>query len=148
MAQRKLSQGFPICLALAEPPQSSRIESVLAQDGYDVLAFSSASELWKNFGWRQPRYIITDRRFPDGYSALDLCRDVRARYMLPYVYIHVLGRANSITEIEQVLEAGANDYSVKPITPSQLRARLRVGLRWLNYIDSLTTPATDVRAST
>lgn len=133
---------FAICLAIANPLRSSKLETILGEDGYEVVPFRSAKELWNNFEWRRPRYIITDRLFPDGFSGLDLCREVRSRYMLPYVYIHILSVRTSIPEIEEALDAGANDYSIQPVSPFQVRARVRVGLRWLNYIDSITSAST------
>ena len=141
MTDVRKRSNIPICIAIAEPLEGSRIELVLAKDGYDVVTFRSAKQLWDNFKVRRPRYIITDRRFREEFTALELCRSVREQFMLPYVYIHVLGRLGTLDAIEEVLSAGANDYTVKPLLPSQLRARVRVGLRWLAYIDSITGPA-------
>ena len=146
MAEPRRRSDVPIYIVIAEPVEASRIEIVLAKDGYDVVPFRSAKQLWDNFKRCRPRYIITDRRFRDEFTALDLCRNVREQYMLPYVYIHVLGRAGNMEVIEEVLSVGANDYSVKPLSPSQLRARVRVGLRWLGYIDSITAPAVGAKS--
>ena len=44
---------------------------------------------------------------------------------------------NQMEEIEQGLEAGVDDYLLKPFNPIQLRARALVALRWLSYLDSL-----------
>jgi len=141
------STKFSICLAIAKPLQASRLETELVTEGFDVQAFHSAKEIWDNFGWRHPRYIITDLDFHDDFPATKLCQAVRAQYMLPYVYIHVLGNASRVADIEAALDSGANDYSVKPLTGFQLRARVRVGLRWLNYIDSITMTSTTLRKS-
>ena len=130
---------IPIYTVIGRPVEASRIELILANDRYDVVPFRSAKQLWDNFETRRPRYIITDRQFDEEFTGLELCRKIRERYMLPYVYIHVLGRAANIETIEEALSAGANDYSVKPLSPAQLRARVRVGLRWLSYIDSITS---------
>ena len=133
--------AYPICLAIAETLRASRLETVLTGAGYEVLTFKSAREIWDNFEWRRPRYIILDGKFPkDDFSALDLCRAVRQQYILPYVYIHVLGSPRSGEQVDEVLDAGASDFSVKPVTPAQLQARVRVGVRWLEYIDSITAP--------
>jgi sigma-B regulation protein RsbU (phosphoserine phosphatase) len=141
MATPQPASDVPICLVIGDPLRCSRLESVLTEVGYIVLPFQSAQELWQNFEWRHPRYIIADRRFADGFSGLDLCRAVRQKFLLPYVYIHILGSAQSTHEMDEALDAGASDYSVKPISPPQLRARVRVGLRWLEYIDSITMPS-------
>jgi len=135
---------FPICLAIARPLQSSRLETELVTEGFEVLPFHSAKEIWDNFQYRHPRYIITDLNFSDMFPATQLCQSIRAQYMLPYVYIHVLGNSTKVADIEAVLDSGANDYSVKPLAGFQLRARIRVGLRWLQYIDSITMTSTTV----
>lgn len=80
--------GITICLAVSDPVRSTKLEKILGEDGYDVVSFRTAKEIWDNFEWRRPRYIITDLKFPDGFSGLNLCREVRSRYMLPYAYIH------------------------------------------------------------
>jgi len=140
MAGKKTFPNFPICLAMGDTVLSSRMELVLADDGYDVRPFTSAKKLWENFPARRPRFIITEEIFKDGFSALDLCRAVRQHYLLPYVYIHVISRRNQIAEIQEALDAGANDYSCKPVGALQVRARVLVGLRWLAYLDSLYSP--------
>jgi len=142
MSNPPKANEIPLCIAIADPVRDSRIETTLTKAGYEVVAFKSAREIWENFEWRRPRYIITDRKFREEFTGLDLCRGVRERFLLPYVYIHVLGALQEAKDIDEVLDAGANDYSVKPVNPAQLRARVRVGLRWLRYIDSITQPAT------
>ncbi|MEW6302473.1 MAG: response regulator [Verrucomicrobiota bacterium] len=128
---------FTLHLALRRPLDASQLEQVLMKDGYSVVIHRSARRLWNEFAQARPRYVITDRRFGDDFDALQLCRLIRKEYLLPYVYIHVLSSLSSLKEIEEALDHGANDYSIKPINPFQLRARVRVGLRWLHYLDSL-----------
>ena len=119
---------------------ASRLELTLTEAGYEVLAFTSAQQLWESFPARRPRFIITERMFSDGFSALNLCRLVRRDYLLPYVYVYVISRRHEANEIGEALDAGANDYSIKPVSSFQIRTRVLIGLRWLEYIDSITTP--------
>src|SRR2546426_1422393 len=100
---------FPIFLVIGDPLRCSRTESVLTEVGYTVLPFRSAQEILAHFEWRHPRYIIADRRFPEGISGLDLCRTVREKFLLPYVYIHILGSVQSTGEMDEALDAGASD---------------------------------------
>jgi hypothetical protein len=44
---------------------------------------------------------------------------------------------NNLKQIKEALAVGADDYLVRPHNPFQLRSRALVGMRWLNYIDSL-----------
>jgi DNA-binding response OmpR family regulator len=128
---------FPICLAMGDPVLASRLELILTDEGYGLRTFTSAKQLWENFATWRPRFIITEGIFKDGFSALDLCRAIRQDYLLPYVYIYIISRRNQMAEIVEALDAGANDYSSKPVGTLQVRARVLVGLRWLAYIDSL-----------
>jgi DNA-binding response OmpR family regulator len=142
MMEQTAQAGFPICLAVGDRALSSRLELTLSEAGYQVLAFTSAKQLWESFPSRRPRFVITERLFSDGFTALNLCRLVRRDYPLPYVYIYIISRRHEMGEIKEALEAGANDYSIKPVNPLQVCARVLVGLRWLAYIDSITaTPS-------
>ena len=119
---------------------SSRLEMILTGEGYEVRPFMSAKQLWDSISTFRPRFIITEGTFKDGFSALDLCRGIRQHYLLPYIYIHVISRRSQIEEISEALDAGANDYSCKPVGALQIRSRVLVGLRWLEYLDSLYSP--------
>lgn len=44
---------------------------------------------------------------------------------------------NNLKQIKEALAVGTDDYLVRPHNPFQLRSRVLVGMRWLNYIDSL-----------
>lgn len=140
MTKRTARPAFPICLAAGDRLLSSRLELTLSEAGHEVLSFTSAKQLWESFPVRRPRFIITERMFNDGFSALNLCRLVRRDYLLPYVYIYIISRRHEIAEIEEGLNAGADDYSIKPVSSPQVRTRVLVGLRWLAYIDSTATP--------
>jgi DNA-binding response OmpR family regulator len=113
------------------------MEDNLVMDGFDVRTFSSAAMLWDAFQKRPARMIITERRFGGGLGGLDLTRNIRKHYLLPYIYIVVLSTMSRLQEIKEGLAAGVDDYLVKPPNPLQVRSRVLVGLRWLQYIDSL-----------
>jgi DNA-binding response OmpR family regulator len=49
----------------------------------------------------------------------------------------VLSALSHVKEIKEGLVAGVDDYLVKPHNRFQLRTRILVGMRWLNYLDSL-----------
>jgi DNA-binding response OmpR family regulator len=131
------ADNLHVYLVVGKRETRSHLEDQLVLDGFNVSTFASASEAWEAFPQRPARLIITDRRFEDDFSGLDLARNVRQHHMLPYVYIVVLSIMNRLQEIKEGLAAGADDYLLKPHNPFQLRSRILVGMRWLNYIDSL-----------
>lgn len=130
-------ENLRVYLAIKKPDERSRVEDTMVLDGIEVRAFASASDLWQAFPTKPARLIITDRRFLDSFNGLDLTRQIRAQHLTPYVYIVVLSTLSHLKEIKEGLTAGVDDYLVKPHNRFQLRTRVLVGIRWLNYIDSL-----------
>jgi len=117
--------------------ERSHMEDTLVLDGFNVRTFATATELWAAFQPAPARIVITERRFADGFSGLNLVQTIRKHHLTPYVYAVVLSTMNSLKQIRESLAVGADDYLVRPYNPFQLRSRALVGMRWLNYIDSL-----------
>ena len=114
------------------------MEETLVLDGFNISAFASASALWDVFQARPTRMVITERSFPSSeLTGVGLCRNIRGRFTLPYIYVVVFSTMGRMQEIKDGLAAGVDDYLTKPLTPLQARARVLVGRRWLAYIDSL-----------
>jgi len=130
-------QDVRIYLAIKNQHDRSHVEDVLVLDGFDVSTFGSAGELWEVFQQRPARIVISERRFNTEPNGLELARNIRKHYLLPYCYVVMLSAMNRLKEIQDGLAAGVDDYIIKPHNPFQLRSRILVGLRWLAYIDSL-----------
>lgn len=126
-----------IYAAIREPTDRSKIENLLVMDGFQVSVFASVSDLWEIYRIKPARIVIADRRFPDLVSGLELTRRIREHHSLPYTYIILQSVMNQMQDIKDGIEAGADDYLIKPHHPFELRARLLVALRWVDYIDSL-----------
>ncbi len=62
-------------------------------------------------------------------SGPDVCRKVRETRREPYTYILLLTSKNTKDETIEGLEAGADDYIVKPFDQQELQVRLRAGKR-------------------
>jgi len=126
-----------IYAAIREPCDRAKIENLLVMDGFQVSVFASASDLWEIFRIKPARIVIADRRFHDMMSGLDLTRRIREHHALPYTYILMQSVMNQLHDIQDGIEVGADDYLIKPHHPFELRARLLVALRWVDYIDML-----------
>jgi len=85
--------------------------------------------------------VILDWMMPlmDG---LEVCRAIKNRAAEAYVYIILLTARGHQEEINEGLEAGADDYITKPFDLQELRARLRVGKRILELHEQLVSQAT------
>ncbi len=75
----------------------------------------------------------------------DVCREVRRHRSLSYVYMILVTSKESKQEIIEGLEAGADDYLIKPCDPEELKARLRTGQRILQLEDKLVEAREDMR---
>lgn len=82
---------------------------------------------------RKPDLVILDLGLPDG-DGIDFIREVRQWSQMP---ILVLSARTEETDKIAALDAGADDYLIKPFGIGELQARLRVALRR----HSATTPA-------
>ena len=133
----ELQKQIHIYIAAKRQEDRSHLVDSMILDGFNVTAFPSAGELWERFELRPARIVVTERRFEFGLSGLELVGRIRKLQPWPYVYVVVMSALNRMEEIEQGLEAGVDDYLIKPFNPVQLRARALVALRWLSYLDSL-----------
>lgn len=74
---------------------------------------------------RKPDLVILDLGLPDG-DGIDFIREVRQWSQMP---ILVLSARTEETDKIAALDAGADDYLIKPFGIGELQARLRVALR-------------------
>ena len=95
-------------------------QPVVTQDGiaaWDVLRKPGAPSL-AALDWNMP-----------GITGLEICRRVREQSTSNPPYIILLTARGAKADIVDGLEAGANDYVLKPYDSNELRARIRVGQR-------------------
>ncbi len=107
------------------------LETSLKTWGYEVVTASGGEQAWEILKQDDaPALAILDWTMP-GMDGLELCKKVRAlqKSKKPYL-IFVTAKART-QDIVTGLEAGANDYIVKPFQREELHARVRVGERLL-----------------
>jgi two-component system, cell cycle response regulator len=84
-----------------------------------------------------PKLILLDWVLPD-IEGIELCQQIRqAGPSRPYIYVILLTSKEGRQNMLDAMEAGADDYLVKPFDESELKARLMVGKRILNLQDEL-----------
>ena len=121
------------------------LEKTLERAGYEVTAVSdgrrAAEELCRPEG---PRLALLDWVMPqlDGPA---VCRVVRRKRSQSHVHLILLTSKSSKEDIVEGLEAGADDYLIKPFDPGELKARLHTGQRILELEDNLLEAREDMR---
>ena len=105
------------------------LQEILTAAGYTTMIAKNGVEAWDMLQKHElPLIVILDWMMPE-MNGLDLCREIRSDPRLSGLYIIMLSVLNSKAEIAEGLEAGANDYVVKPFSHLELKARVAVGVR-------------------
>ncbi len=97
----------------------------LEREGFDVYEADGVQRGLIEAGTRHPDLVILDLGLPDG-DGVDLIRDLRAWSDVPVL---VLSARTSEEGKIGALDAGADDYLVKPFSAGELSARVRAHLR-------------------
>ena len=98
---------------------------VLTGDGYQVDLVNRGDEVMSAFAMQNPDLVLLDVMLP-GLDGVEVCRLIRTVSMVPIVMLTAKGDTQDVVA---GLEAGADDYMVKPFNSSELLARLKVRLR-------------------
>lgn len=120
-------------ILIAEDDLTSRylLATVLRQAGHDVVETEDGEAALAVLSQENtPRLAILDWMMP-GLDGLDVVRRVRAFESELQTYLIMLTSKGSTESIVSALDAGANDYVVKPFNTAELHARIAVGSRLL-----------------
>jgi signal transduction histidine kinase len=110
------------------PVQGAAIKRVIASE-YDVQVFEDGATMLEALASRSaPEVLILDWHMP-GLSGLEVCTFLRQTMDAGELPILVLTAAGTSENLIEALEAGANDFVVKPFSEKELRARLTALLR-------------------
>lgn len=108
-----------------DPEIRALVQSSLTVEGFTVQTAVSLSEASALIRHDLPDILVLDLGLPDG-DGLSLVQDVRKTHALP---ILIVSARHQETQKIRALDAGADDYLVKPFSVGELLARIRVALR-------------------
>ncbi|MBI4349285.1 MAG: response regulator transcription factor [Elusimicrobia bacterium] len=121
-----------ILLIEDDPRERQVLGKVLTGEGFR-LHLAETVEMGKHlFSQERPDIIIVDVGLPDG-TGLDLCRHVRAHPELGATPIIMLTGKGAHEDKVSGFEAGADQYLVKPVLPSEVHLWVQALLRRLAY---------------
>lgn len=121
-------RNFSILVVDDEPINRQVIRNHLAVNNYEVVQAGSGPEalaLLEN--GLQPDAILLDVMMPQ-MTGFEVCRKLRETYPAHALPIMMLTAKNQVGDLVTGLSAGANDYLTKPISKSELLARLKTHL--------------------
>jgi two-component system, OmpR family, KDP operon response regulator KdpE len=113
-------------LVVDDEPQIRRVmRTTLASNGYAVVEARSGEEALETLRKQHPDLVLLDVNMP-GRGGLETCRDIRDRSDAAIIMLTV---RNTERDKVMALDAGADDYVVKPFGMEELLARIRAALR-------------------
>ena len=104
---------------------SEMLSIVLNDAGMDVDLVDRGDEVLESFRSNPPDLVLLDLMLP-GKDGVTVCQELRNETLVPIV---MLTAKSDTTDIVKGLEAGADDYMVKPFKDQELLARIKSQLR-------------------
>jgi phosphoserine phosphatase RsbU/P len=108
----------------------------LARHGHGVVHACDGIEAWEVLQREPIRIVVSDWMMPR-MDGLELCRRVRGRPDVNYMYFIMLTARLGDENYREAMAAGVDDFLTKPLDPEELEIRLRVAERILGYATQL-----------
>ncbi|SDD65395.1 PP2C family protein-serine/threonine phosphatase [Ruegeria marina] len=114
------------------------LSSSLKKWGFEVIEADSGEQAMEICARDMPDLIVSDWVMP-GMTGLDFCRTFRQLNSDKYCYFILLTSKSEKNEVAQGLDAGADDFLIKPVDSDELRARISAGARILGMQRELSS---------
>ena len=121
-------------LVVDDEPQIRRVlRSTLTSSGYVITDAKTGEEALESLRKERPDLVLLDMNMP-GMGGIETCREIRRASDAPIIMLTV---RNAERDKVAALDAGADDYVVKPFGIEELLARIRAALRRYGPGDTL-----------
>jgi diguanylate cyclase (GGDEF)-like protein len=140
VAERMAAKPVDICLIEDDAQERALLFERLLQAHFTVVQADDAEQGIKLLRQYEPSVVICDLCLP-GMSGVELCRRVRGERGLDGTYVIILTACKDRETKHESLNAGADDFLVKPCDFEELTARLRNGMRISQLQQSLRRAA-------
>lgn len=108
-----------------DPALAEMLTIVLRNEGFEVDSCGNGNDALAAYRDRKPDVVLLDVMLP-GRDGIQVCRQIRNESDTPVVML--TARTDTI-DVVRGLEAGADDYVVKPFKPRELIARVKAQMR-------------------
>ena len=126
-----------ILIAEDDPAFRQLLQKMLKEWGYQVTVAQDGIEACQVLlSENAPKLAILDWKMP-GMEGTQICRKVRKEVLEPYVYLILLTSQQRDEDLVIGMEAGADDYIIKPFKLNELRVRLRSARRLIEVQEEL-----------
>ena len=111
-----------------DPDIRDILKLTLSEENYEVMEASDGEEALKIIGSKSLDLVLLDYRIPK-IDGREVCRRVKKDLLLRHLPIIMVTGKGDINDKVGGIDAGADDYIVKPFEPKELLARIRMILR-------------------
>ena len=117
----------PLRIILADDDLLMRdlLQTVLSAYGHEVDVYSDGAAAWEAFQQSPTKMVVLDWEMPQ-MDGLEVCRRIRRHEDGEDTYVLLITARSKAADLDDVLAAGADDYLSKPVTASDIAARLRI----------------------
>ena len=123
---RRLAREQLRILAVDDDDQALRyIRDALVKSGYTVIATGDPEDVPRLVEEEKPHLVLLDLMLP-GVDGIDLMKEIVSAGDVPVIFVSAYGQDQLVAK---AFEMGADDYVVKPFSPTELVARIRAALR-------------------
>ncbi|MEO6526490.1 MAG: response regulator [Gemmatimonadaceae bacterium] len=119
------------------------LSAVLAELGHHAFIFEDGQGAWDCYQAEPAPLVILDIKMP-GLDGLETCRRIRAHDTERTTFILVVTAYDGPGDLTAVLDAGADDYIAKPVSPKSLRARVEIAERRVKEAAELRAAEADL----
>jgi sigma-B regulation protein RsbU (phosphoserine phosphatase) len=114
---------------------------------YATTVVGNGGQAWEHLrSANAPTLAILDWMMPE-LDGTEVCRRVRADLPLANMYLLLVTARESRGDVIAGLDAGADDYIIKPFDPDELRARVAVGVRVLSLQQKLAERVAELQTA-
>ena len=115
-------------LTIDDDPDILDVLELTLSEQYDVMQAGNGSEGLKMLQLKNPDIIICDYMMPV-MNGRDFCKAVKKDILLRHIPVIMLTGKGEVHDRIEGIEAGADDYIVKPFDPNELLARIKMILK-------------------
>ncbi len=120
------TRARPRILCVDDDPQTLHaVREALTQSGYTPVLTGDHEAVPGLLAEQEPRLVLLDLMLP-GTDGIELMQEIRESADLPVIFLSAYGQDEIIA---RAFELGADDYVVKPFSPTELAARIEAALR-------------------
>ena len=136
---------LPLILAEANPVSRALICALGQKWGYAVIGVDDGLGVFAAIcAQKEPALAVINWKM-SGMDGIEICRATRE--MNRPIYIVIVAERSGAEQLDEALEAGADDYLITPFDADELRARVRAGARVIGLQSQLADLRRDFEAA-